>query len=97
MSPTAVEVIPAGGPEPAASDVLYRDGLKVKPKVEMPTASDVGMPSFDDPYKARAYMKERLALAFHIFAKHGFDDGVAGHITLRVSRLDEALIYMIPL
>lgn len=40
-------------------------------------------PKFDDPYKARAYLKGRLAAAFRIFGKFGFDEGVAGHITLR--------------
>lgn len=40
-------------------------------------------PTFDDPHKARVFLKGRLALAFRIFAKHGFDEGVAGHITLR--------------
>lgn len=39
---------------------------------------------FKDPYKEREYQKGRLALAFRIFAKYGFDEGVAGHITLRV-------------
>jgi hypothetical protein len=29
-------------------------------------------------------LKGRLAAAFRIFGKHGFDEGVAGHITLRV-------------
>ena len=43
-----------------------------------------GPPTFDDPYKEREYLKGRLALAFRIFAKFGFDEGVAGHITLRV-------------
>jgi hypothetical protein len=43
-----------------------------------------GPPTFDDPYKERDYLKGRLALAFRIFAKFGFDEGVAGHITLRV-------------
>ena len=42
-------------------------------------------PKFDDPYKERAYLKGRLAAAFRIFGKYGFDEGVAGHITLRVS------------
>ena len=42
------------------------------------------MPKFDSPYKEREYQKGRLALAFRIFAKLGFDEGVAGHITLRV-------------
>jgi hypothetical protein len=44
-------------------------------------------PTFDDPYKERAYLKGRLAAAFRIFGKCGFDEGVAGHITLRVSQL----------
>jgi hypothetical protein len=43
-----------------------------------------GPPTFDDPYKERDYLKGRLALAFRIFAKLGYDEGVAGHITLRV-------------
>ena len=68
----------------ADSERLYRDGLNTKPKVEMPKVSELGLPSFEDPYKERAYKKNRLALAFRIFAKYGFDDGVAGHITLRV-------------
>jgi hypothetical protein len=40
-------------------------------------------PKFDDSYKERAYLKGRLAAAFRIFGKYGFDEGVAGHITLR--------------
>lgn len=44
-----------------------------------------GPPKFVDKYEERAYQKGRLALAFRIFAKLGFDEGVAGHITLRVS------------
>jgi hypothetical protein len=53
-----------------------------EPKVKMP--SFAGPPKFDDPYKERAYLKGRLAAAFRIFGKYGFDEGVAGHITLRV-------------
>ncbi|KAK3056683.1 hypothetical protein LTR09_002476 [Extremus antarcticus] len=40
-------------------------------------------PTFDDKMKEREYMKGRLAAAFRIFGKYGFDEGVAGHITLR--------------
>lgn len=40
-------------------------------------------PVFDDKYKEREYLKGRLAAAFRIFGKHGYDEGVAGHITLR--------------
>lgn len=42
-----------------------------------------GPPKFDNPYKEREYLKGRLAAAFRIFGKYGFDEGVAGHITLR--------------
>jgi len=43
-----------------------------------------GPPKFDDPHKERAYLKGKLAAAFRIFGKYGFDEGVAGHITVRV-------------
>lgn len=32
-------------------------------------------PTFDDPLEARLYLKERLVLAFRIFAKLGYDEG----------------------
>jgi hypothetical protein len=41
-------------------------------------------PVFTDKYKEREYLKTRLTLAFRVFAKMGFDCGIAGHITLRV-------------
>ncbi|KAF2704397.1 class II aldolase/adducin domain-containing protein [Pleomassaria siparia CBS 279.74] len=50
-------------------------------KVKMPKFP--GPPTFYDPYNERAYLKGRLAAAFRIFGKYGFDEGVAGHITLR--------------
>jgi len=40
-------------------------------------------PRFTDKYEEREYQKGRLALAFRLFGKYGFDEGVAGHITLR--------------
>ena len=54
-----------------------------------------GPPTFDDPYKEREYLKGRLALAFRIFAKFGFDEGVAGHITLRVGTVFLTLIFVL--
>ena len=42
-----------------------------------------GPPTFTDKYEEREYLKGRLAAAFRIFGKYGFDEGVAGHITLR--------------
>ena len=40
-------------------------------------------PSFSDPMEQREYNKQRLAAGFRIFAAHGFDEGLAGHITVR--------------
>ncbi|KAI9847588.1 MAG: hypothetical protein M1837_002162 [Sclerophora amabilis] len=42
-----------------------------------------GPPTFEDKHEERKYLKGRLAAAFRIFGKYGFDEGVAGHITLR--------------
>ncbi|HMD46193.1 MAG TPA: class II aldolase/adducin family protein [Acidimicrobiales bacterium] len=39
--------------------------------------------TFDDPADERRYRKQRLAAAFRLFSKFGFDEGVAGHITAR--------------
>ena len=39
-----------------------------------------GATSIDDE---RRYRKQRLAAAFRVFARYGFDEGVAGHITAR--------------
>lgn len=40
-------------------------------------------PTFSNPADERCHRKERLAAAFRLFAKFGFDEGVAGHITAR--------------
>ncbi len=78
MAPSATESLPS----PHYEDEKHGTELKSH-KVQMPKFD--GFPRFDNPYEEREYMKGRLALAFRIFAKFGFDEGVAGHITLRVS------------
>ena len=47
-------------------------------KPELPQA-----PTFNTPSEERLYRKQRLASAFRLFARFGFDEGVAGHITAR--------------
>jgi ribulose-5-phosphate 4-epimerase/fuculose-1-phosphate aldolase len=42
-----------------------------------------GPPSYQNLEDERRHRKERLAAAFRLFAKFGFDEGVAGHITVR--------------
>lgn len=46
-------------------------------------------PKFDTADDERRHRKQRLAAAFRLFGKFGFDEGVAGHITARdPERLD---------
>lgn len=40
-------------------------------------------PQFSSAADERRHRKERLAASFRLFAKYGFDEGVAGHITAR--------------
>ncbi|OAA55071.1 aldolase [Niveomyces insectorum RCEF 264] len=40
-------------------------------------------PVFANKEDERTYQKQHLAVAFRVFAKQGFDEGVAGHISLR--------------
>ncbi|KAG0702624.1 arad-like aldolase/epimerase [Suillus ampliporus] len=40
-------------------------------------------PTFSDAFEHRAFLKFRLAQAYRIFAKYGYDEGAAGHITVR--------------
>lgn len=44
---------------------------KAKVKMQMPR-----MPQFDDKMKEREYLKGRLAAAFRIFGKYGYDEGM---------------------
>src|SRR3954464_779103 len=40
-------------------------------------------PTFDTVEEERLHRKQRLAAAFRLFSRFGFDEGVAGHITAR--------------
>jgi ribulose-5-phosphate 4-epimerase/fuculose-1-phosphate aldolase len=53
---------------------------------EAATKMNVGLPQppvFKTLAEQRQHRKERLAAGFRLFAKFGFDEGVAGHITAR--------------
>ncbi|KAK0203781.1 arad-like aldolase/epimerase [Desarmillaria ectypa] len=41
------------------------------------------VPTFDNPYEEREWIKEHMAAAFRYWGKMGFVEGVAGHITVR--------------
>jgi hypothetical protein len=52
-------------------------------EIAMSSDNEHRPPKFADKYEEREYLKGRLAAAFRIFGKYGYDEGVAGHITLR--------------
>jgi len=70
-----------GSSEPSVTAPLEPGLSTEQAKVQMPKFP--GPPKFEDKYEEREYLKGRLAAAFRIFGKFGFDEGVAGHITLR--------------
>ncbi len=47
------------------------------------------IPKFASLEEERRHRKERLAASFRLFAKFGFDEGVAGHITARDPELTD--------
>jgi hypothetical protein len=63
-----ISIQPAFGPPPPTD-------------TKLPKASKV--PIFTDKYEQRKWEKSQMAAAFRIFAKLGFADGVAGHMSLR--------------
>ncbi|CAH0057776.1 unnamed protein product [Clonostachys solani] len=66
---------------PQSSDLSE---LEIKPGEKTVSVGEFPrVPQFPDQYEKREYLKGRLALSFRIFGKYGFDEGVAGHITLR--------------
>ncbi|MGG6297929.1 class II aldolase/adducin family protein [Leptolyngbya sp. AN02str] len=52
--------------------------MTVQHKLSIPTP-----PVFERVEDERQHRKQRLAAAFRLFARYGFDEGIAGHITVR--------------
>src|SRR3954465_3936915 len=46
-------------------------------------------PTFESVEEERLHRKQRLAAAFRLFSRFGFDEGVAGHITARDPELND--------
>jgi len=81
--PSATETETSHASEKAETPALLEPGIPESAFKNLPPGFP-HPPVFKDKLEERAYQKGRLALAFRIFAKLGFDEGVAGHITLRV-------------
>ncbi|KAK4958046.1 hypothetical protein LTR10_004471 [Elasticomyces elasticus] len=74
-------------PLTGTSGHAVRSGITTQqPEAPLITKYGTGFPSpptFDDKMEEREYLKGRLAAAFRIFGARGFDEGIAGHITIR--------------
>jgi hypothetical protein len=71
MAPsTTTETIPStmSAKGPQSSQTAGAESAKVK--MQMPT-----MPTFESKLEEREYLKGRLAAAFRIFGKYGYDEG----------------------
>ncbi|KAF5013788.1 hypothetical protein FDECE_206 [Fusarium decemcellulare] len=55
-----------------------------------------GIPTFDDPYKQRQWQLEHMAGAFRVFARKGYTEGTAGHISVR-DPVDPSTFWINPL
>jgi ribulose-5-phosphate 4-epimerase/fuculose-1-phosphate aldolase len=55
----------------------------------MTTRAPHQLPTFATVEEERLHRKQRLAAAFRLFGKFGFDEGVAGHITARDPELTD--------
>ena len=56
---------------------------------EVKVAKTPSPPTFQTVEEERLHRKQRLASAFRLFAKFGFSEGVAGHITVRDPELQD--------
>jgi len=50
------------------------------PELALPNDAPTKPPVFSDKFEERSYLKHRLAIAFRIFAKFGFSEGIAGMV-----------------
>jgi len=75
MAPTATVLLNEDHTNAASGALgLAKDGRKLKIR---------SYPKFDTLLEERTYRKQHLAAAFRVFAERGFDEGVAGHISVR--------------
>ncbi|KAI8582202.1 hypothetical protein K450DRAFT_171197 [Umbelopsis ramanniana AG] len=61
-------------------------GSETKEEAEAALRAPINIPRyphFNDVHEQRVHMKQKLAAGFRLFAKFGWDEGVAGHMTFR--------------
>lgn len=80
MSPTAIEVVtPTAEPKRREAG---KNGTPLEIMSHGPLAL-TGIPSFTSQEEKRRWQLEHMAGAFRIFGRHGYAEGMAGHISVR--------------
>lgn len=80
MAPSATQTSPPDAPATTGKQKEHRSG---DPSLAYVRDEQTLPPVFEDKFEERRFLKHRLALAYRIFAKCGFSEGIAGHITVR--------------
>jgi hypothetical protein len=89
MAPSAVSTITdsksSTKPHSESMNIFSKKGADVDNFAVGATnkASIPSLPDFTSKEEEQRYHKEHLACAFRIFAEHGFDEGLSGHMSLR--------------
>jgi hypothetical protein len=98
QSDSTITQQPESHPTQFFEDVHFLGDKDGKVKIRSP-------PTFTNKLDERKYKMQHLAVAFRVFAKQGFDEGVAGHISLRdpinpgsfIVLLLISMLYLIPI
>ncbi|KAI8625736.1 class II aldolase/adducin N-terminal [Xylariaceae sp. FL1651] len=85
---SAVSAVPPSAPGNVAGKGMERDQNPAQIQVMGKTKTGKTLkirsyPKFENLEDERLYRKQHLAAAFRVFADRGFDEGVAGHISVR--------------
>ncbi|KAK4544091.1 hypothetical protein LTR36_004589 [Oleoguttula mirabilis] len=91
MAPSAIttetEAIPINGPIHVKSTASHGHEVQKKPKTALEMISQgvalPGIPTFPSFGQHRQWMLEHMALAFRVFARKGYTEGMSGHISVR--------------
>lgn len=70
--PSATETVTATMPDKSQQSTQEAGAETAKVKMQMPA-----MPKFETKMEEREYLKGRLAAAFRIFGKYGYDEGIS--------------------
>lgn len=92
MAPsTTTETIPTTMPTKGPQSTQAAGVESAKVKMQMPT-----MPKFETKLEEREYLKGRLAAAFRIFGKYGYDEGMVNTMNPHIHKDERSSLQVSP-